>query len=44
LDSSVLGLAISLVRLMLRLSFGMIDIMFWACTLGKVDPRMRRVV
>ncbi|GAA3048245.1 hypothetical protein GCM10010448_34180 [Streptomyces glomeratus] len=40
----MLGLAISLVRLMLRLTFGMLDMMFWACTLGKVDPRARRFV
>jgi hypothetical protein len=40
----VIGLAISLVRLMLCLTFGMIDMMFWMCTLGKVDPRTRRFV
>ncbi|MGW1171974.1 hypothetical protein [Streptomyces sp. NPDC002550] len=40
----MVGLAVSLVRLMLRLTFGMIDMMFWACTLGKVDPRTRRFV
>ncbi|MFJ8729480.1 hypothetical protein [Streptomyces bauhiniae] len=40
----MIGLAISLVRLMLRLTFGMIDMMFWMCTLGKVDPRTRRFV
>lgn len=40
----MMGLAISLVRMSLRLCFGMIDMMFWMCTLGKVDPRTRRFV
>ncbi|MFS4093680.1 hypothetical protein [Streptomyces sp. AF1A] len=40
----MIGLAISLVRLPLRLCFGMIDMMFWMCTLGKLDPRTRRFV
>lgn len=40
----MIGLAISLVRLTLRMAFGMIDMMFWVCTLGKVDPRTRRFV
>lgn len=40
----MMGFAISLVRLSLRLCFGAIDMMFWMCTLGKVDPRTRRFV
>jgi hypothetical protein len=40
----MIGLAISLVRLSLRLSFGMMDMMVWMCALGKLDPRMRRFV
>ncbi|WP_265560973.1 hypothetical protein [Streptomyces hygroscopicus] len=40
----MIGLAITLLRLSLRLSFGMMDMMVWMCTLGKLDPRMRRFV
>ncbi|MGI5143807.1 hypothetical protein [Streptomyces sp. CA-106110] len=40
----MIGLVILMFRLTFRISFAMIDMAFWACTLGKVDPRMRRFV
>ena len=39
----MIGLAFSLVRMALRLYFVMFDMVVWACTLGKVDPRTRRL-
>jgi hypothetical protein len=40
----MIGLAITLMRLGLRVSFATIDLLVWMCTLGKVDPRSRRIV
>jgi hypothetical protein len=40
----VVELAISMIRLSLRSTFGLVAMMVWACTLGKVDPRTRRFV
>jgi hypothetical protein len=38
----MIGLAISLTRLMFRMCFAMMDVCVLLCTLGKVDPRSRR--
>lgn len=40
----MIGLMITLLRLTFRLSFGTMDMIIWMCTLGKVDPRMRRII
>jgi hypothetical protein len=40
----MIGLAISLTRLMFRLCFAMLDMCVLLCTLGKLDPRTRRII
>jgi hypothetical protein len=40
----MIGLVVSALRLTIRLCFGMMDMVFWMCTLGKLDPKTRRFV